>query len=114
VIEQMGLRPQEHAKVDWVYANIRGRNAQSRWYDGNVRGSRTSIWGKYQRGGCNSEPDFRMFYNADSVSSGRSSFLSRDATELVPMMMMMMILLIYVQGKPKYSRPPEGYRDVLS
>jgi hypothetical protein len=30
----------------------------------------------------------------------------------VPMMMMM--ILIYVQGKPKYSRPPEGYRDVLS
>jgi hypothetical protein len=44
----------------------------------------------------NSEPDSRMFYKADGVSSGRSSFLSRDATELVPMMMMMMIL-IYVQ-----------------
>jgi hypothetical protein len=29
-------------------------------------------------------------------------------------MMMMMMILIYVQGKPKYSRPPEGYRDVLS
>jgi len=28
--------------------------------------------------------------------------------------MMMMMILIYVQGKPKYSRPPEGYRDVLS
>jgi len=25
-----------------------------------------------------------------------------------------MMILIYVQGKPKYSRPPEGYRDVLS
>jgi hypothetical protein len=34
--------------------------------------------------GCNSEPDSRMFYKADRVSSGRSSFLSRDAIELVP------------------------------
>jgi len=48
-----------------------------------MRGSRTIIWGKYQRGGCNSEPDSRMFYKADEMSSGRSSFLSRDATELV-------------------------------
>jgi hypothetical protein len=62
-----------------VYANIRGENTQSRWYNGNVRGSKTSIWGKYQRGGCNSEPDSRMFYKADGMSSGRSS-----ATELVP------------------------------
>jgi hypothetical protein len=30
------------------------------------------------------------------------------------MMMMMMMILIYAQGKPQYSRPPEGYRDVLS
>jgi hypothetical protein len=42
---------------------------------------------------------------------------SRDAAEITPMMMMMMMMmmiLIYVQGTPKYSRPPEGYRDVLS
>jgi hypothetical protein len=39
-----------------------------------------------------------MFDKADDVSPGRSSFLSRDATELVPMMMMMMMMiLIYVQ-----------------
>jgi hypothetical protein len=38
-----------------------------------------------------------MFDKADDVSPGRSSFLSRDATELVPMMMMMMMILIYVQ-----------------
>jgi hypothetical protein len=46
--------------------------------------SMTSLWGKYQREGCNSKPDSRMFYMADNLSSGRSSFLSRDATELVP------------------------------
>jgi hypothetical protein len=34
--------------------------------------------------------------------------------EIVLHMMMMMMILIYVQGKPKYSRPPEGYKDVLS
>ena len=33
---------------------------------------------------------------------------------MMMMMMMMMMILIYVQGKPKYSKPPEGYRDVLS
>jgi hypothetical protein len=37
------------------------------------------------------------------------------SSEVVEMMMMMMIMiLIYVQGKPKYSRPLKGYRDVLS
>jgi uncharacterized protein YjgD (DUF1641 family) len=52
-----------------------------------------------------------MFYKADEVSSGRSSFLSRDATELVlmmMMMMMMMMILIYVQETSR------RYRDVLS
>ena len=33
---------------------------------------------------ANSGPDSRMFYKANLVSSGRSSFLSRDAIELVP------------------------------
>jgi hypothetical protein len=39
-----------------------------------------------------------MFYKADTVSLGQSSFLSCDAIELVlMMMMMMMMILIYVQ-----------------
>ena len=41
----------------------------------------TAMLDGVEQGGCNSEPDSRMFYD---ISSDRGSFLSRDATELVP------------------------------
>jgi len=78
-----------------VYANIRGENTQSRWYNGNVRGSKTSIWGKYQRGGCQSQ----ILECSTRPTACPQAEVHFSATELVPMMMMMMMILIYVQGE---------------
>jgi hypothetical protein len=48
-------------------------------------GSRTSIWGKARKGGCNSELDSRIFYEGQKQSSGRGSVLPLDAAETAPM-----------------------------
>ena len=65
--------------VDW-FTVISEENTQSRWYDSTIRRSRTSIWGKYNRGGCKFRARLLEYSIKDWLCYTR-----HDALETMPM-----------------------------